>query len=52
MDSLSSLALSVLAIVVLGYIVYLAVRKGIRDGLRDHEHRRSAESSGQRDGSE
>lgn len=45
MDSLTLLALTALAIAVTGYIVYLAVRRGVRDGLKDRDAERAQEQT-------
>lgn len=50
MDPLSSLALTVVAIGVLTYSVYGAVRKGVRDGLRDDRARLQKEDEASRQG--
>lgn len=45
MDPLTLLALTTLAIAVTGYIVYLAVRRGVRDGLKDRDAERAQEQT-------
>jgi len=41
MDPLSGLVLSALTLLVWGYITYFAVRRGIRDGFRDYDLRKT-----------
>ncbi|MGM1018864.1 MAG: hypothetical protein ACQEW8_15120 [Actinomycetota bacterium] len=47
MDPLSSVALIGLAIAVLAYAVYGAVRKGVRDGLHDDRERQRTNANGE-----
>ncbi|WP_394216970.1 hypothetical protein [Brachybacterium vulturis] len=45
MDPLTLLALTALAIAVTGYIVYLAVRRGVRDGIKGRDAERAREQT-------
>ena len=50
MDPLSLLALTAVTIGVLAYAVYGAVRKGVRDGLKDDRERLRAEEHADQNG--